>query len=196
MELQDPYAAPATLPVAPPVLPVRSPGLPDAEAVSDAAVYYAPPSWKIIVLSLTTLSLYPIYWFWRNWQAIKRETGGTQWPWARALFAPIWSYFCFSALDAAASSRRRNLAFAPGLLAAAFFLLNLASRLPNAGWMVALFTFVPILPVNSLLRRYHSDERVDTEQMDRFGVWHIVVSLLGGFLLLLAVIGTVATGGR
>jgi len=188
MELHDPYRAPATFPT-PPALPRA---VPDAGAyaqpISDAAAYYSPSSMKMVTLSLTTLGLYPVYWFWRNWQAIKRETGGTQWPWARALFSPLWAYLCFSQLRDAASNRRRDLAFAPGLLALAYFLLNLASRLPNAGWLLALFAFVPLLPVNSLLRRYHQDERVDMAQMDRFSALHILVTVVGGLFLLLLLI--------
>jgi hypothetical protein len=192
MELHDPHRAPATIPM-PPALPGTLPeSQSQARAISDAAEYYSPSTLKMVLLSPTTLGLYPMYWFWRNWQAIKRETGGDQWPWARALFSPIWSFFCYRELSDAASSPRRELAFAPGLLAVTYFLLNFASRLPNAGWLLALFTFVPLLPVNSLLRRYHQDERIDMERMDRLNVWHILVIIAGGLLLLLALIGTLA----
>jgi len=185
MDMHDPYRAPVSLPInaAPPPLPARS-------VASDAAAYYAPPTWKIATLSIATLGLFPLYWFWRNWQAIKRESGGTQWPWARALFSPLWSFLCFSDLRDAASNRRRELGFAPGLLGALFFLLNLAGRVPNeAVAMVSLFTFVPLLPVNSLLRRYHREEKVDTRRMDRFGAWHTLVVAVGGGILLLALFG-------
>jgi hypothetical protein len=193
MELHDPYRAPASLP-APPALPRSLPEV--TSAAGTAAAYYSPSTVKMVLLCPTTMGLYTVYWFWRNWQAIKRETGGSQWPWARALFSPIWSFICFSDLRDVASSRRRELAFAPGLLGAAYFLLNLTSRLPNAAWLFALLSFLPLLPVNSLLRRYHQDERVDMRRMDRFNVWHILVIIFGGLFLLLAIIGTVAESGR
>jgi len=185
MELHDPYRAPAVAPARPPALPVA----PISFAASTAAVYYSPSTMKIAALSMATMGLYPVYWFWQNWRAIKRETGGTQWPWARALFSPLWSFICFSDLRDVAQSRRRQLAFAPGLLGALFFLLNLAGRLPNGAALIAIFSFVPLLPVNSLLRSYHRDERADMQRMDRFGVWHILLTLAGGALLLLAVLG-------
>ncbi|AWH52548.1 hypothetical protein C1924_04865 [Stenotrophomonas sp. ESTM1D_MKCIP4_1] len=172
-------------PARPPALPVA----PISFAAPTAAVYYSPSTMKIAALSMATMGLYPVYWFWQNWRAIKRETGGTQWPWARALFSPLWSFICFSDLRDVAQSRRRQLAFAPGLLGALFFLLNLAGRLPNGAALIAIFSFVPLLPVNSLLRSYHRDERADMQRMDRFGVWHILLTLAGGALLLLAVLG-------
>lgn len=184
MEMHDPYRAPAATPARPPVLPTTYASF----ATSNAAAYYSPSTMKIVALSVATLGLYPLYWFWQNWRAIKRETGGAQWPWARALFSPIWAFFCFSDLRDIAQSRRRQLAFAPGLLGALFFLLNFASRLPHGGALLSLLTFVPLLPVNSLLRRYHLDEKVDMQRMDRFGVWHILVLLPGGALLLLAIL--------
>jgi len=148
MEVDDPYRAPATMPVAaPPFSP--APRIATRDVV--AAAYYSPPTLKLASLSLVTLGLYPLYWFWQNWRAIKRETGGTQWPWARALFAPLWSFLCFSDLRDIAVSRRRELAFAPGLLAAVYFLLNLGGRLPGGMGLVSLLTFVPLLPINSLL---------------------------------------------
>ena len=186
MEVDDPYRAPATMPVAaPPFTP--APRIATRDVV--AAAYYSPPTLKLASLSLVTLGLYPLYWFWQNWRAIKRETGGTQWPWARALFAPLWSFLCFSDLRDIAVSRRRELAFAPGLLAAVYFVLNLGGRLPGGMGLVSLLTFVPILPINSLLRRYHREEGVDMQRMDRFGVWHILLLLFGAGFLLLVLFG-------
>lgn len=94
-----------------------------------------------------------------------------------------------------AANRRRTLAIAPGLLGVAYFLLYVASRLPDPMWLVALFTFVPLLPVNSLLRRYHRDEGMDTRALDRFGVWHILAVVVGGLFLLLTVVGTLRGDG-
>ncbi|WP_421588727.1 hypothetical protein [Stenotrophomonas maltophilia] len=188
MDMHDPYRAPATAAMASPVLS-------EATFPTDVATYYSPPALKIAALSLTTLGIYPLYWFWRNWRAIKHETGGDQWPWARALFSPLWAYLCFSDLRDAASNHRRPLAFAPALLGAAYFLLNFSSRLPDGLWMFALFSFVPLLPVNGLLRHYHQDKGMDMRVSDRFGVWHILVVIFGGFFLLLALIGTLRGDG-
>ncbi|MCS4280561.1 hypothetical protein M2412_002555 [Stenotrophomonas rhizophila] len=58
-----------------------------------------------------------------------------------------------------------------------------------------MFSFVPLLPVNGLLRRYHQDKGMDMRVCDRFGVWHILVMIFGGFFLLLALIGTLRGGG-
>ena len=185
MDMHDPYRAPAA-----------SSALPAATfATNGVATYYAPPTLKIAALSLATLGLYPVYWFWRNWRAIKRETGGDQWPWARGWFSPLWSFLCFSDLRDVAANRRRTLAIAPGLLGVAYFLLYVASRLPDPMWLVALFTFVPLLPVNSLLRRYHRDEGMDTRALDRFGVWHILAVVVGGLFLLLTQVGTLRGDG-
>ncbi len=104
MDMHDPYRAPAASPAPPPLLPAATRSF----EVSTAAAYYSPSTLKIAALSLASMGLYPMYWFWQNWRAIKRETGGTQWPWARAVFRPLWSFLCFSDLRDVAQSRRRS----------------------------------------------------------------------------------------
>ena len=199
MELHDPYRAPAVAPARPPVLPATPAPTPTplaSQAASTAAVYYSPPTMKIVALSLSTLGVYPMYWFWRNWRAIKRERGGEQWPWARALFSPIWAYFCFRELQAVAENRRRILAFTPGMLTVFYILLCLVGQVRGGVGLLSVLAFMPLLPINSLLRRYHQDERVDMQQMDRFGGWHILLLIVGGSVLLLALVFGVMLAGR
>lgn len=193
MEMQNPYRAPSTETPAPPVLPMSARLAPDervaAADVLDKPVFFAPSTFKLGAMSLATLGLYTIYWFWRNWQAIQRETGEALWPWARALFCPLWSFSCFSRLSDMTRGRRRSLAFPVAALGIAFFLLNLAGRMNNGGSLLALLSFMPLLPVNALLRQYHRDERIDSTRMDRLTIWHILILVLGGAVVLLAVFG-------
>ena len=68
---------------------------------------------KFVILSLVTLGLYPVVWFYRNWRYIKTSEGTSIWPWARALFYPFWYYPMLKRLDVQGK----------GLLAAAVLIL-------------------------------------------------------------------------
>ena len=68
---------------------------------------------KFVILSLVTLGLYPVVWFYRNWRYIKTSEGTSIWPWARALFFPLWYYPMLKRLDVQGK----------GLLAAAVLIL-------------------------------------------------------------------------
>lgn len=195
MEVQNPYRPPSPeLPSS--GLPMSAPLPYDQRAqtafVSDKPVFFAPSTFKLGAMALATFGLYTVYWFWRNWQAIQRETGASLWPWARALFCPLWSFSCFSQLGQMARGRRRELAFPVALLGIMFLVLNLAGRLNNGGALLGLLSFMPLLPVNALLRQYHRDERIDSTRMDRLTVWHILLLIGGGLLLMLGVVGIVA----
>src|SRR5690625_4658746 len=47
-------------------------------------------AWKFILLSLATLGLYELYWFYRGWSFVKRSEKSRIMPFWRTVFAPIW----------------------------------------------------------------------------------------------------------
>ena len=92
---------------------------------------------KFVILSLVTFGAYGLAWFYRNWRYIKTNEGTSIWPWARALFSPLWYYQMLERLDVQGK----------GLLAAAFFILSLGlSRLPDPYWMLAFLGVLPLIP--------------------------------------------------
>ncbi len=76
---------------------------------------------KFVILSLVTLGLYPVVWFYRNWRYIKTSEGTSIWPWARALFFPLWYYQMLKRLDVQGK----------GLLAAAVLILSVIVAAPE-----------------------------------------------------------------
>lgn len=188
MDMHNPYKPPGlALPSS--GQPMSAPLPPDQRAVllqaTDKPMYFAPSTFKLAAMSLVTFGLYTMYWFWRNWQAIQRETGESLWPWARALFCPLWCFSCFAQLADLVRGRRRELAFPVALLGIVFLVLTLAGRLDNAASLLAFLSFLPLLPVNALLRQYHRDERIDSTRLDRLTIWHVLILLAGGGLLLM-----------
>lgn len=195
MEVQNPYQAPAAQALATAAVPP-----PVAVGVEQEEGYpelFAPATGKLVVMCLCTFGLYVPYWFYRNWQAVRDTEGLDIWPFWRAVFAPLWSFSSFNHLNRYASGRRRHLAFPPTVLALSYFLLNLVGNLSalfprnlgKMGWMLAMLAFLPLLPVNSLVRQYQQSLGVDMERQDRLLVWHILIILCGGLLLLLALAG-------
>ena len=92
---------------------------------------------KFVILFLLTVGAYGFVWFYRNWRYIKTNEGTSIWPWARALFSPLWYYQMLERPDVQGK----------GLLAAAFFILSLGlSRLPDPYWMLAFLGVLPLIP--------------------------------------------------
>lgn len=200
MEVQNPYFPPAA-PVVPPARPAAVPlPLPVPVETGHEEVHpevFAPSTGKLVIMSLCTFGLYVAYWFYRNWRAISDQDGGDIWPFWRAVFAPLWGFSCFAQLNGYVSNRRQQLVFPPVALTLVFVLINFIANLSvfstrSVGknfWVIGLFTFIPLLPMNSLMRSYQQSLRMDMRRQDRLLVWHILIILFGGLLLLLALAG-------
>lgn len=192
MESHNPYQAPAAAIADSVAAPV--PAAARVSGNAHAELLFAPSGVKLIVMSLCTLNLYAVYWFYRNWKAIKIADGANLMPFWRAFFSPLWAYSCFKRLRELAQTRRRQLAFSPGMLALAFFLLNLVSRAPVPYALLSFLAFMPLLPVNSLVRDFRRAEGADHERDDRFGVANWLAIVLGGGIVLLALLGLLLEG--
>jgi hypothetical protein len=184
-DVPNPYQAP----VASVATPVAAPLPKSASAVDHELALFAPPAVKLMLMSVSTLGLYSLYWFYRNWTAINRINNGNAWPFWRAVFAPLWSYSCFKAMAGIAEGRRRTLGFSPALLAITFFLLNLSGRLPTPYWVLYLLLFAPLLPVNSIARAFNQAERIGDQAAEEYSVWNWLAIVIGGGLVTLGFIG-------
>ena len=51
--------------------------------------YFPVATHKFVVLSICTLGLYDLYWFYQNWQRVRRRTREDLSPFWRAAFAPL-----------------------------------------------------------------------------------------------------------
>lgn len=101
-------------------------------------VWFAVGPAKLIVMSLATVGLYQVYWFYQHWRRV-RESGEDIWPLPRSIFGVIFSYSLF----------RRVLppAAGAGMLAVAYGALCISSNLPTPYTLIALASVLPLVPV-------------------------------------------------
>ena len=130
---------------------------------------------KFIILSVVTLGLYELYWFYRCWKYVRIAEQSTIWPFWRAFFAPLWIYPLFSRIYASPNHVLGTTIFL------SYFILQGLRRLPDPYWLMSMLTFVPILPlVVGINRLNRDDQEVDEcETYWRFGWVHWLVSILG-----------------
>jgi len=165
--------------------------LPPPIAVDRFPIFPVSPE-KFIVLSICTFGIYELYWSYKNWQRIASFTGERMSPFWRAFFAPIWSYALFKELKDACTHRGSPVSYSPGWLALAYFVLQVTWRLPEPFNLISLFTFLPFLPVlvsaQTLNSRYQS---TNGETLNKqFSGWNIAATVLGGIVVVLAIIGS------
>jgi len=109
--------------------------------------FYFPVSLpKLFVLSIATLGLYQLYWFYRNWKYVKRRDGSPIMPFWRALFSPIWFYPLYR--DLKRDSRER---FGKVLLPGAPWIVLLLLLFVGLGVMESFGGFFELLSLLSVL---------------------------------------------
>lgn len=59
-------------------------------------VFFPASLLKLGVLSVYTVGLYEIYWFYKNWQLIRARERSNDSPFLRAFFALFFCYSCFA----------------------------------------------------------------------------------------------------
>lgn len=151
--------------------------------------YYAISNTKLVMLSVLTFGLYEIYWFYKQWQFVKKAKDLKVTPWARGLFAPLFAYPLFKHIFELAREAGQKNNPSAGWLALAYFILASMGRLPDWGWIISFGSVLPLFPaqnrINLLWSKKHPDDAVSTT----FTWKEVAVMIIGGIILLLALFG-------
>ena len=150
--------------------------------------FVAVPAVRFALMSLATLSLYELWWFYKNWSRVKERTGSNIRPFWRAVFAP---FFCYQLVKTVRSTSEKvsvPASLSAGGIALAYFGLLLCERLPDPWWWLSLATFVPLLPVVRHIEQLHATVYPGFDSYAPFGRGHVisVVCLLPLAVLLVA----------
>ena len=77
----------------------------DASAASTQPMFYVVSTRKAALLSVLTLNLYFVYWFYRNWSSYKAVTGEKVMPVLRAIFSIFFTHSLLRKVDEVISER-------------------------------------------------------------------------------------------
>jgi len=162
---------------------------------ADATAYHTTPQFavsraKLVVMSLCTLGLYEIYWAYKQWDAIRRREQESMMPFWRAIFAPLWGFSLFPRLQKLAASHGTDPGFSGSALALAYFIITVAWRLPDPWWLVSFFAWLPLLPVQRAVNELNATLAPEAPRNDSYSGLNILMIVVGGVLLVLAVLGT------
>ncbi len=72
------------------------------------ADFYVVSFKKFLILSVATLGLYSIYWFWKHWTLYKYATGDNIWAIPRAIFSIFFTHSLFGKIEKEAESVAGN----------------------------------------------------------------------------------------
>ena len=161
----------------------------DAAARPEAEpVFFAVSLVKLALMSIVTLGLYEIYWFYKNWKCVERNAGDKVNAPIRSVFYPIMSYSLFRRVREHA--KRSGVAgFPAGWLAVALFLVTVLWRLPDPWWLVSFLGFLPLVPVQKSVNAINAKLAPAADANARFTGWNVFGLVVGGIVLALSVVG-------
>ena len=93
--------------------------------------FYVVARAKFLVLYLSTMGLYGIFWFYRHWREYKHYTGSSLWPVPRAIFSIFFAHVLFRRFYQIARIAEPDLQWSPGLYATLYVVLALVSSLSD-----------------------------------------------------------------
>lgn len=145
---------------------------------------------KLVVMMVCTMSLYSVYWFYKNWDLVRDRERSDISPVARTLFSIFYCYPCFARIRDAAKERGISPALPAGPLAAVLILLAIAAQLPDPYWLIAYFSFAVFIPVQVVANKVNAIAAPGHDRNRRFSGANIAFATVFGILFLLALIGT------
>lgn len=161
-----------------------------------AIKYFAISPKRLALLSILTLGTYEIYWFYKNWEAVKKAEGQKVSPFWRAIFVIFYCHSLFKKVLASAKSSGYQNSYSPGWLATAYILLLLViNGLGNVEsydiwfnllWLIiASTTFIPLLAIQKAINFNNGKIKGDAGLKREFSGGEVGVVVVGAILFLL-----------
>ena len=100
----------------------------EVKANADGDYYVVAPS-KFLALTILTLGLYLIYWFYRQWRSVKDRDERNIWPIPRGIFYIFFSHSLFSDINERLRDKGITHEWSPGASATLVVVVTLLSNL-------------------------------------------------------------------
>jgi sulfite exporter TauE/SafE len=147
--------------------------------------YFSVARHKLIVMSVTTLSMYQIYWFFRNFQHINQRTGSGGSPFWRAVAAPLTAHGLFTHVRSDAQSRFIPVSWSSAGLAVIYLGLTLICFFDYPWWTLALGSVFALMPVHATMEEVNRKVAPDGERNDSYSAANAMFIVLGVALTIL-----------
>ncbi len=157
-------------------------------AIPAKCMFFPVSLFKLTVMSLFTLGLYEIYWFYRNWQLIKAHESLRILPFARAFFTILFCYQCFVRVRRADLRLGITPPLSAGLMAVGWIAVYFIGALPDPYWILSLLNIFFLLPVQRHINHINALQTPLHDTNVHFGTWNRITIIVGAILLIFTVL--------
>lgn len=145
--------------------------------------YHHVALWKFTIFSLCSLGLYDLYWFYKNWEAIRKRDNSSIYPFWRTVFSLFW---CYPLAKDVAGKKGANPAI-PVLVAISYVALTVTYKLPDPYWIPCVFSFVPLLLIVRQIDQINRGLGIRANYYARFKIRHFFGCFVGALFLAFAI---------
>ncbi len=142
-------------------------------------VYFTASILKLVVMTVCTLGIYELYWFYKNWILIRQRTGRSLSPLWRATFAPFWGYALFKDIKKVADENEVENNVWPITQGLAFLFLMMMGFYPGSLSVLSVFGVLALIPANQAAVSVNQRLVRGFQQNDRFTVWNWIAMTAG-----------------
>lgn len=155
-----------------------------------AAPYFSVSTSKLAVMWFCSLSLYSLYWFYKHWTLIREREKSDIMPVMRAIFPIFFAHSLIDRINKHAASLGMRIADDATVMAAGFIITQLLSRLPEPWFLIFMLGIFFLLPAQGLANAINAKVAPDAPVNDRYSGANWVMIVIGGLMLLLAILGS------
>lgn len=160
----------------------------------DQPVFFPVGLWKLGLMSVCTLGIYPVYWSFRNWKLLRDHDGMEISPFWRSAFYPLWSFSLFRIIRGKARDSGIPVSFSPNGMGLAVVFFNAIVRLPDPFWLLSLLSFVPLVMVQSTVTEINRLHAPLADANEELSGKNLLALILGGSMIVLALIASFLPG--
>ncbi|MEI7475593.1 MAG: DUF4339 domain-containing protein [bacterium] len=140
---------------------------------------------KLIIMSIFTMGLYQPYWFYKNWQVIKKYEKSDISPYWRTSFYLFFCYDFFKRVKNYSGQVGVNADYNPEVMTILFAMMTIVGSLSTNLILIYFLSFLPLLPVlesiNKLNKKYNYDVPVNND----FTIANIIAIIFGTAFMVL-----------
>ncbi len=157
--------------------------------ISGTPLYFAVSPVKLVIMSICTMGLYEIHWFYKNWALIRERRNLNIMPAMRAIFAFFFCYGLFRKVQVSAIDLTLKKLISPGLLATGWAVVTLLHKLPDPYWLVSYFAVTFLLPVQTVVNDINNSVAPGHDRNETFTSWNKFGIALGSLFFVFILIG-------
>jgi len=157
-----------------------------ADDIGMGTEYFSVSTKKLVVMCILTFGIYDLYWFYKNWKAVKVQEQKKLSPFWRTIFSIIFCYSLFKRVNVSAEKKGFKPRMSHGALTALYIFATMLGRLPDPFWFLSFASLISLVYATDAIR--HINHHVNSGAQENNKLTGIEI-----FFLIFGILGWVGT---